>query len=201
MENRFQCYHEVFTPMEIVEIACEQLHYDNKVYMFTWNPKPTFYEYRKLGNNDYISQWVLMISVLKEFSRCSDMYCFIPEISDEGKLHVHGWFMLSDKLKWLKSVRPLLRKNGFMKINRLHTKIEKIDYYYKEIDETKDILNQYFYVLTHFTIGEILREVRQKFLYKRVKKTQRKNWMVDRLFAAQDAAVEDEDFFEELKCN
>ena len=81
MENRFQCYHEVFTPMEIVEIACEQLHYDNKVYMFTWNPKPTFYEYRKLGNNDYISQWVLMISVLKEFSRCSDMYCFIPKIS------------------------------------------------------------------------------------------------------------------------
>lgn len=149
-------YHRMFSAKEIVDKACEDIHYDNKVYMFTWNPKPNFYQYDKLGNNDFKCQWVKMITVLKHINRCSNSYCLVPEISDEGKLHVHGWFRLDDKLKWLKSVKPMITRNGFMKINRLYVPIERIDYYYKELDETKGILNEMMYILTPFTIKEVL---------------------------------------------
>ena len=151
--------HSLFSYREIIAKACKDIHYDNPVYLFTWNPKPSFYQYDKLGNNDYKCQWVKMITVLKHINRCSKCYCLVPEISDEGKLHVHGWFRLDDKTKWLKSVKNTITNNGFIKINKLHTPIEKIDYYYKELVQTKEMLNEMMFVLTHFTLKEILYEI------------------------------------------
>lgn len=182
-----QTFHEMFSPMEIIALATDQLTYDNKVYLFTWNPRPNFYEYRKIGGNNYAKQWVLMISVLKDLSRCSNCFCIVPEISDEGKIHCHGWFSLDDKLKWSKSVLGNIQRNGFMKINKLNTSIEKIDYYYKEIDDTKDVLSQNFYVLTHFTMKEVLKDIRMRMLQKKVKKELKTNWLIDRLFPESDS--------------
>lgn len=157
--NNCKEFHDLFTLKEIIDLACSDIHYDNKVYMFTWNPKPTFYQYDKYGDNDYKSQWVKMITVLKHIDRCSNCYCIVPEISDDGKLHVHGWFRLDDKVKWLKSVKRGITNNGFIKLNRLYVAIEKIDYYYKELDETREILNDLMFVLTPFTMKEVLRRI------------------------------------------
>jgi len=180
-------FHDLLTPMEIVELAVYNISYDNNIYLFTWNPRPNFYEYRKIGNNAYDRQWIEMISVLKDLRRCSEQFCIVPEISDDGKLHCHGWFALTDKIKWLKSVKKRITNNGFMKINKLHTPIENIDYYYKEIDETKEILGHAFSVLTHFTCEEVLARIKYDLIMKsKIKCEMKKVWLIEKLFPNED---------------
>lgn len=156
---------DLLDPMEIVQLATHELTYDSKVYLFTWNPDPRKFLHDKYCNPKKVKNvtlldvkkcWIKMLQVLKNIHRCSTSYCIIPEISDEGKLHCHGWFKLSDKIKWFKSVKPIITRNGFMKINKLNTPIENIDYYYKEIYETKEILQDVFVVLTDFTYDEVM---------------------------------------------
>lgn len=154
----YPAFKDLLTPMETIEMACMDISYDKQVYMFTWNPAPKFYEYDKLGNNQYKKQWLKMLNLLKKINRCSKCYCIVPEISDDGKLHCHGWFRLDDRIKWLKSVRRAIVANGFMKINKLYVPIEKIDYYYKEVYDTQEVLQEVFCVLTHFNIEEIMRQ-------------------------------------------
>lgn len=173
-------FHESLTPMEIVELAVDQLEYDKVVYLITWNPRPNFYQYDKLGQNDYIAQWIKMMTVLKKLTRVSKCFCIVPEISDEGKLHCHGWFHMTDRIKWLKSVKRAFQYNGFMKINKLNTAIEKIDYYYKDIETTKDVLGHMFQVLTHFTMEECLFNCKFYVLSK-VKKTRRRKVFLERI--------------------
>lgn len=181
---------EILTPMEVVQLAEDQLEYDKVVYLFTWNPRPNFYQYDKLGQNDYISQWIKMITVLKKLTRVSKCFCIIPEISDEGKLHCHGWFALTDRIKWLKSVKKEFQTNGFMKINKLHTPIERIDYYYKDIETTKEVLGDMFQILTHFTMEECLRKCKFYVLSK-VKKTRRRKYMIERVLDNESETEED----------
>jgi len=156
---------DLLSPMEIIEMATSELTYDSKVYLFTWNPDPKKFlydkycnpkQYKDVSKLDIKKCWLKMLQVLKSLQRCSVSYCIVPEVSDEGKLHCHGWFKLSDKIKWFKSVLPCIKRNGFMKINKLNTPIENIDYYYKEIDETKEILGDVFCVFTDFTYDEVM---------------------------------------------
>lgn len=188
-------YKEILSPMEIIELSIFDICYDNTVYLFTWNPKPVFYQYDKLGNNDYISQWLKMLSVLKGFSRVSKHFVIVPEISDEGKLHVHGWFSLDDRVKWLKSVKKSICVNGFMKINKLHTQIEKIDYYYKDIDITRDVLGDMFQVVTELTLSDCLSEARRYVLSKAPKKRRNKVFLEKWFGYVADSEDEDEELY------
>lgn len=156
---------ELLTPMEVIEMAISELTYDSKVYLFTWNPDPRIFNHDKyfnvkdkkvLSTTEVKKCWIKMLQVLKHIQRCSSSFCIVPELSDEGKLHCHGWFKLTDKIKWFKSVMPIIKKKGFMKINKLNTPIENIDYYYKEINETQGILQDVFCVFTDFTYDEIM---------------------------------------------
>lgn len=107
-----------------------------EVHVFTWNPSPKVFP----DDLEYKQKWEFMIrKCLKTFRRCMSYYMCIPEISDQGRLHCHGWFVIDDKIKWIKSVLPLLKRNGFIKFNKAKT-IKACEYSMKDLEETFGII-------------------------------------------------------------
>ena len=41
----------------------------------------------------------MVLKYLKYLRRHAGYFCVVPEISDVGRLHCHGWFVISDKIK------------------------------------------------------------------------------------------------------
>ena len=88
---------------------------------------------------------------------------------------------MDDPVKWKMSVHRKLCKGGFVRINRLWTPIENIEYYYKEIEETRECMPHSFSILTHFTIEEILKRCRRMQM-KVTKKEVMYKYALDELF-------------------
>lgn len=117
--------------------AFDNVERDNTLHLITWNPKPKFYGYCLFGKNDYDSQWDQMLSILLLCNRCLYNYSFVAEISEEGKLHVHGFYQVYDKVKYHRSFLPSLKKNGFVKHNKARSYDRKvIKYHKKDIRDT-----------------------------------------------------------------
>lgn len=138
-------------PLDCYKSSWKDIEDYDKVYLITWNPKPRFYNYSIFGENDYNVQWRTMLKVLLEANRCCSRFAFVPEISDEGKLHMHGWFVVSDRIKYHKSFLPSLNRGGFIKKSKAkkHT-WDVFKYHVKEVDITQEYLNQHEnIVVTH----------------------------------------------------
>lgn len=128
------------------------------IYLFTWNPKDSF-----TNDDEPIRKWdTMLIRVLKHFKRCMQYYAVMPEISDQGRLHCHGWFIIKDKIKWIKSVLPLIKRNGHFKMNKM--KVPKALYYYKkDAEDTQGILHTSTLPFSHYTYDKILHELWIKY--------------------------------------
>jgi len=134
------------------------------VYLFTWNPSNHFY--RDTLNEYHIDKWQSMIcKVLKHFTRCMSKFCIIPEISDMGRLHCHGWFVIKDKIKWNKSVKPMIARHGFDKYNKLRH-VNGYKYYKKELHELDNYLPDQVHVLSHLTMKDDIKDIRTKIINK-----------------------------------
>nr|CRY95948.1 hypothetical protein [uncultured prokaryote] len=150
-------FSDLLSPKEIIETAIFFVDYNNEYYFFNWNPKPKFYAYDKLGQNNHDQQWLLMLAALKTMARVSKSYCIVPELAPiTGKLHCHGWFRMDDKVKWHRSVYKYFATRGTCSFKRIKCPIESLTYYYKEIHHTKQILQNTFCIVTDFTLSECL---------------------------------------------
>jgi len=144
------------SPRETAENAEEDIDYTyDEVYLFTWNPKDKFFP----DGNNYVMKWDTMLCrVIKHLSRCMSKFCIVPEVSDNGRLHCHGWFVIRDKVKWNKSVRQIIARHGFMKINRLRA-VAGFQYYKKDMDTLAGYLPGRHTVITKYNLRAALREV------------------------------------------
>lgn len=123
--------------LDLFRESYHQIEEDQTLYLITWNPKPRFYSYDKLGKNDYVMQWQTMLDKLVNITRCSKLFAFVAEISDVGKLHMHGWLQLNDPIKFHKSFLPTLRKNGYLKLNKANSHNWKtVRYHVKDLYNT-----------------------------------------------------------------
>lgn len=110
---------------------------EDTVYLLTWNPKPRFYSFDKHGDNDYNLQWLTMVEKLIRSIRCLSKYAFVAEISDAGKLHMHGFFVAKDPVKLHKSFLPGLRNTGYIKLNPVRKLQRKtMNYHVKDLHNT-----------------------------------------------------------------
>lgn len=126
-------------PRNLYHEAFNNINEDDYVLLFTWNPKPRFYD----KTTCYTTQWLTMLNVLKEINKCSYNYAIAAELSDSGKLHCHGFIVLQDKVKWLKSVRPRIQRGGFMKHGKANSHEWKVfKYHVKEVDVTYEMINK-----------------------------------------------------------
>lgn len=147
-------------PLDLYRNAWNDLEEYDKVILITWNPKPRFYNYDHNGNNDFEMQWRTMLDKLFEANRCCSRYAFVAEISDAGKLHMHGFLVVSDKIKYYKKFLPTLRANGFIKIIKASShRWKTFKYHVKEVDFTSDAITQSGIVLTHFNYKTMKREL------------------------------------------
>lgn len=122
--------------------AWSDINFDeDTVWLITWNPKPKFYNYDKYGENDYNMQWHTMIDALSKSIRCLLKFAFVPEVSEVGKLHMHGWYVIKDKVKYRKSFKRMLLRTGMVKESQV--KYHEWKTYKYHIKELKDITPQF----------------------------------------------------------
>lgn len=129
----------------------------DKVILITWNPKPRFYNYDKHGENNFDMQWWTMALLLVEADRCCSRFAFVPELSEDGKLHMHGWYVVSDKVKYYKSFLPKLRSSGFIKKSKAKSHNWKtFRYHVKDLEETCDYVTELHDLpITHFNVKHV----------------------------------------------
>lgn len=145
----------ILDEIHIAELDIDE-YINRPVYFFTWNPND-----KKICADDYNNKWMTMITkCLKYFNSCMLYYCVVPEVSDAGRLHCHGWFIIKDKIKWVKRVKPLLEQNGRFKMSKQKVKGEGFYYYKKDIEETSGIVRRDLWPLTIYTIEDIMLEIR-----------------------------------------
>lgn len=75
---------------------------------FTWNPNPGIY-----GSTTPSEQWISVLPHLLSGIRCIKNYCFVPELTDQGNIHVHGVYQINDKVKYAQFWLPRLKRLGF----------------------------------------------------------------------------------------
>jgi len=123
---------------------------DDTVHLVTWSPKPRFINYDKHGDNDYNMQWMSMLDILLNANRCASKYAFVAEITDVGRLHMHGFIVVTDRIKYHKSFLPSLKRNGFVKVDKASSnKWKTFKYHVKEINITPQYITEYPVVINH----------------------------------------------------
>lgn len=149
--------------MNLIKETEEEVDLDMSTYYFlTWNPNNK----KVATDEDYQLKWnTMIVKYISKINRCSDHYCFIPEISVMGRLHVHGWFKLTDKIKWHHSVRPMLMRNGRLKVDRMNS---KNGFYYckKDLEDTLCIIDKYV-VIVKDNLVEICKDIYDSVLMNR----------------------------------
>lgn len=125
------------TPIERWQLALECVDYNYTCMAFTWSPSPSRFTSKKKRK-----QWMQMIGAgLSGFLECTSIFCMIPEIADSGRLHCHGFFQLSDKIKWFKSVLPRMEYWGWTKIKVIDS-VGWYEYCSEEIEMTQGVIGQ-----------------------------------------------------------
>lgn len=79
---------------------------------FTWSPSPN------LQREDPQEGYKLQLPVLRQLVRCCAHIKLHPEFHLNGSLHYHAILLISDKIKWYKSVLPNIKKNGFVCVKK-----------------------------------------------------------------------------------
>lgn len=147
--------------IEIYKKAYGWLNPDRDIWLITWNPKPCFYQYNPNRESNYDLQWKTMLDLILPRVRCLSNYALVPEISDAGKLHLHGFYQIKDKVKYHKSFLPSLKKNGFIKVNKVSKHQWKTyQYHIKDLEVTNDFITQVWpLVVTDETSNELNRDL------------------------------------------
>lgn len=122
------------------EMAESDIFSSDKVYLLTFSMNPKKY-YSRDPRKQYIQ--LLQNIIYPMVSSCFSTYVITPELSENNNIHIHGWFVLKDSIKWHRKWYPTLKylaPNG-VKINVRHS--QNAMYYYK-----KDI-NYMNYIINH----------------------------------------------------
>jgi len=132
--------------------AKEDIDYDRTVRMFTCAPNP-----RKRSNNQLTNYQNDLYNVFNHMRRCCDHFVVAPELTEEGNIHYHGWFQISDKIKYYKTFFPKIKKLGYCKFNKLkHTKSDWDYYCQKDHLMMKEYMTPFPTPFTHITCKNIM---------------------------------------------
>lgn len=130
---------ELLSPIEHCESAEMDIKKHDDIWLFTWNPND-----RIISPNDPDLKWHTMVGqYLRHLRRCCKKFAIQPEFSDMGRLHCHGWIVITDKIKWIKSVLPKLQRAGKLKINKARS-TAALYYYLKDVNITMGLLRDPF---------------------------------------------------------
>lgn len=127
-------YYEAFA-----EEAEADIYDTDEVILLTWSPDPAKMPTTKPHEQYKILLDFILIKAHKVFST----FAFSPELTVNGNVHIHGWCVLKDKVKYFKWFLPKLKGFGNVKIDKMKS-INALGYYYKkEIEYMNEIMDEY----------------------------------------------------------
>jgi len=79
------------------------------------------------------------------FPICFRRWFIVPEINENGNVHLHGWVIIKDKVKMYRVLLPKMKTYGFTCV-KSHYRKQPINFDWQiyiccELDETKQIIN------------------------------------------------------------
>lgn len=165
------------------------------VIFITWNPSDRFrrgsLKYYSGGNVSvsYDQQWALMLQKLCMADRCCRNYGFVAECAPTtGRLHVHGFVVLKDKIKFTKSFFPTLRKCGNTKLTRAKTRAF-VEYHVEDLESTINYFDELTQMLvltpeTFSLCNGALKKLEQKAAYNHymMQQKERKKTFFEKLY-------------------
>lgn len=158
--------------LELYKEAFTRIDPRKETWLITWNPSPRRAGYcKKDGTDDYILSWEQMLQVLWEADLCCEPFAFVPEVSLVGKLHMHGFFQIKDRVKLSRKFLPSLKKLGFIKTNIARSiKWDTFKYHVKDIDITRQFIPLDYPILITDMISEQIRDyvMKEWFLKKKL---------------------------------
>jgi len=111
-----------------------------KTCYITWVPDPKEFQ----GQKQPITQFNILSNIIKSCSTCWQKWEFNPELTLQGNLHFHGFYILKDLIsyqkRWYAVVLPKLKGIGFVKISEVRHKLD-ITYCRKSNQLMEAILN------------------------------------------------------------
>jgi len=139
-------------------VICEdEIDYSkDNIHCLTWSIKPRTLTNWGRGNfRNYNLQWEMCCYALKCIDQISDKYVFLPELADDGRLHIHGWFNLKNYRKFYRSFLPYLDKEGWSKCDKVKS-TEWYTYYKKDLHITREVIDCEDLVVSHYNHHDVL---------------------------------------------
>lgn len=131
---------------------------------FTWAPDPS-----KYASTQPRKQYKALLShILLSSFKYFDKFCFIPELTQAGNVHIHGWFILKDKIKYFKHFLPRCREFGFVYCKPMDSISWGKDYMTKDIETSIAVIGEDLPIpLTHLNVKAYADIYISKFQIKR----------------------------------
>lgn len=123
---------------------------------FNWIPDPSRYH-----SGDTTKQYEMLLThILLSAPKYFSKFCFVPELTKAGNVHMHGWYIIKDKIAYYKMFLPKCKELGHV-LNKDNSRNPKtvdrswFTYCRKEIDITSGIINDELPIpLTHYNCGD-----------------------------------------------
>jgi len=102
---------------------------------FTWTPNPIRYPSSQCRKQYKCLLDYILLSSFKFFSK----YCFVPEINTSGNVHIHGWYIIKDRIAYHKFFLPKCKDLGYV---LLKTRVDDgwATYLEKDLSDTVRII-------------------------------------------------------------
>lgn len=139
-----ESYYGVF-----IEEAFRDIYDTDVVYFFTWAPNPAYYPTNTPSDQYKILLDLVFLRSYKVFSS----FAFTPELTEAGVVHIHGFYVIKDIVKYYKWFLPLVRNYGFVKVERMKRAHACCNYIMKDCEIMNEILDSSLPIpLTHINI-------------------------------------------------
>lgn len=106
-----------------------------RFFALTWVPDPKRYK-----TKDPYKQYQTCLTYLRMASKVFEEYSFIPELTLDGNVHIHGYYLVKDMIKFFRKFLPMLKSCGFIKIKPITTMHDWQAYMMKDMEQ-----NQYLF--------------------------------------------------------
>lgn len=128
--------------------AVTDVEIDDPVIFITWSPRPSTLDYRQELN--YAKHcW----DIFHDVHIHSSKFAITPELNISGNIHYHGWFVIKDSFRFYKYFVPRLKRLGFVKLTKCHSKFNGPSYPYayhlKDIGPMQELIYPYIIPYTH----------------------------------------------------
>lgn len=125
--------------------------------------------------------------LMKHILVCANIFfskfLFVPELTQEGNVHIHGWYIIKDKIAYHKRFLPRCKELGWIKLKqrpKYKITVEWFQYVEKSIPDMQEVIGYDIpIVFTHRSSLRYLKKFRQSMKPKPIREIKPKYHLGD----------------------